>query len=155
MKFSIFPILLLCAIFNINAQETKVDSAQSQIEAYFNLDISDSLRAVYKAQIDHMNKYIAQDSVNSKAFLQRGIYYAQLGLQVEAISDYDKSIALNDQEPIAFFNRGLAKSRFKFTYEGCYDFKKSAQLGLEQGATVFDENCSLFKKTIQSELVQQ
>lgn len=134
------------------AQQTKVDSADAKIEKFYNVKLSDSLRAVYKAQIDHMNKYIAQDSVNPKAFLQRGIYYAQLGLNVEAIADYDKALVLDDKEPIAFFNRGLAKARFRYSYDACYDFKLANKLGLEQAAAVFDDNCGLFKAKIEQEV---
>lgn len=145
--------IFLLAFASISlAQQTKVDSADAKIEKYYNVKISDSLRAVYKSQIDHMNKYIAQDSVNPKAFLQRGIYYAQLGLNVEAISDYDKALMLNDKEPIAYFNRGLAKARFRYSYDACYDFKIANKLGLQQAADVFNDNCGLFKAKIEQEV---
>ena len=117
-------LLTLATFFQLSqAQSTKVDSAQTKIEKYYNTGISDSLRAVYKAQVEHMNKYIAQDSTNAKAYLQRGIYYTQLGFQVDAITDYDKAIELDSNESVAYFNRGLAKARFSYTYDACYDLK--------------------------------
>lgn len=134
------------------AQSTEVDSAQTKIEKYYNTGISDSLRAVYKAQVEHMNKYIAQDSVNSKAFLQRGIYYNQLGFMVDAIADYDKAIQLDPNESVAYFNRGLAKARFSYTYDACYDLKMAHKLGIEQAKEVFLSSCLLHKSRIDNEV---
>lgn len=149
---TLFIALLFVSVGNLFGQQTQVDSAQARIERYYNPDLTDSLRVVYKNQILHMNKYIAQDSLNPKAYLQRGIYYSQLGLAVEAIADYDKTLKLDNKEPIAYFNRGLAKSRFKFTYEGCYDFKMAAKLGIEQANEVYNDNCQLFKASINTQL---
>jgi tetratricopeptide (TPR) repeat protein len=139
---------------SISAQETVIDSAKTKIEKYYNTGLSDSLRADYKGKIAHMDKYIAKDSINPEAFLQRGIYYSLLGLSVEAILDYDKSLALNEEQPIAYFNRGIAKARFRYTYEACYDFKKSYLLGVNQAAKVYDVNCKLYQKKIDDEVAQ-
>lgn len=136
----------------ISAQQTKIDSAQTKIEKFYNTGISDSLRAVYKAQVEHMTKYIAQDSINPKAFLQRGIYYTQLGFQVDAINDYDKAIALDSTESVAFFNRGLAKARFRYSYDACYDLKKAHQLGIEQAEEIYKSYCRLYQSKIDEEV---
>lgn len=145
--------ILFCLALNSNAQTTAVDSAEAKIEKYYNTGISDSARADYKAKIAHMDKYIAQDSINPEAFLQRGIYYSFLGISVKAISDYDKALALNDEQPIAYFNRAIAKARFRYTYEACYDFKKSYLLGVDQALKIYDTNCKLYKKKIDTEVV--
>lgn len=137
----------------LSAQKTVVDSAKIKIEKFYNRLLSDSLRNRLKAQIVHMNKYIAQDSINSKAFLQRGIYYSQLGLQVEAISDYDRSLALDSNESVAYFNRGLAKARFIYSYEACYDLKKAHQLGIEQAENIYKTYCKLYLKRLEQEIV--
>tara|TARA_B110000211_G_C13997737_1_gene516992 strand:- start:746 stop:1210 length:465 start_codon:yes stop_codon:yes gene_type:complete len=146
-----FSALFTCSV---SAQETVVDSAQTKIEKYYNTGLSDSARADYKAKIVHMDKYIAQDSINAEAFLQRGVYYSFLGLSVNAIEDYDKAIELDSDQPIAYFNRGIAKARFRYTYEACYDFKKSYLLGVTQAAKVYTANCRLYQKKIDS-LVSQ
>ena len=151
MKFFILYLLLFAFGF-INAQQTKIDSAQSKIQKYYNNDLSDSLRNDYKAKIAHMDKYIAQDSVNPKAFLQRGVYYGMLGLSVEAISDYDMAIKLNDNQPIAYFNRALAKARFRYSYDACYDLKKAYILGLDQANEIFNSYCRKKKKKIDQEI---
>lgn len=153
MRTTLLGIAVFCALF-VSAQETRIDSADAKIEKYYNTGISDSARADYKSKIAHMDKYIAQDSVNPEAFLQRGIYYSFLGLSVKAIEDYDKALALNDEQPIAYFNRGIAKARFRYTYEACYDFKKSHMLGIDQAAKVYGSNCRLYQKKIDSELAQ-
>ncbi|MFT4898917.1 MAG: tetratricopeptide (TPR) repeat protein [Flavobacteriales bacterium] len=151
MKFFILYLLLFAFGF-INAQQSKIDSAQSKIQKYYNNDLSDSLRNDYNAKIAHMDKYIAQDSVNPKAFLQRGVYYGMLGLSVEAISDYDMAIKLNDNQPIAYFNRALAKARFRYSYDACYDLKKAYILGLDQANEIFNSYCRLYKTKIDQEI---
>ena len=150
---SIMRLLLLLFFFLpkvILSQQIVVDSVELKLEKYYNPALSDSARASYKSKIVHMDKYIAQDSVNAAAFLQRGIYYSFLGLSVEAIKNYNKSLGLDNQQPIAYFNRGVAKARFKFTYEACYDFKKAHMLGLSKAAEVYNTNCQLHKKRIDS-----
>lgn len=149
MKTLLFVACVLCTI-NILAQETVVDSAKLKIEKYYNTSLSDSTRSDYKAKIEHMDKYLAQDSINPKAFLQRGIYYSFLGLNIEAIKNYNKALELDSEQPIAYFNRGVAKARFKFTYDACYDFKRSYLLGLNEAGKVYDSNCGLHKKKIDS-----
>lgn len=148
----ILASLMICFSIQLNAQTTAVDSAESKIEKYYNTGISDSARADYKAKIAHMDKYIAMDSLNPEAFLQRGIYYSFLGISVKAISDYDEALALNDAQPVAYFNRAIAKARFRYTYEACYDFKKSYLLGVEQAQKIYDVNCKLYKKKIDTEV---
>ena len=150
---SLTIIILLVSLGKLSAQKTVVDSAKIKIEKFYNRLLSDSLRNRLKAQIVHMNKYIAQDSINSKAFLQRGIYYSQLGLQVEAISDYDRSLALDSNESVAYFNRGLAKARFIYSYEACYDLKKAHQLGIEQAENIYKTYCKLYLKRLEQEIV--
>ena len=134
----------------ISAQEIVVDSVKLKIEKYYNISLTDSVRADFKAKIEHMDKYIAQDSLSPEAFLQRGVYYSFLGLSLKAIENYNKALALDDKQPIAYFNRGIAKARFKFTYDACYDFKKAYSLGLDKAAEVYNANCKLYKKRIDS-----
>ena len=143
-------LLFFFPLIAISAQETVVDSMKLKIEKYYNTALSDSTRADYKSKIIHMDKYIAQDSVNAEAYLQRGIYYSFLGLSVEAIKNYNKALVLDSQQPIAYFNRGVAKARFKFTYAACYDFKRAHLLGLSNAAEVYNTNCQLHKKRIDS-----
>jgi len=152
---TIFSAIIFLSFSIVNAQQTKVDSADVKIEKYYNTGISDSLRAVYKAQVEHMNKYIAQDSLNSKAYLQRGIYYTQLGFMVDAIADYDKAIELDKNESVAYFNRGLAKARFMYTYDACYDLKKALDLGIEQARAPYDYDCRLYKSQIEQEVASK
>tara|TARA_Y100000766_G_scaffold219191_1_gene191116 strand:- start:2131 stop:2613 length:483 start_codon:yes stop_codon:yes gene_type:complete len=154
-----FLVLLLFVLVDLFGQKpvinSAIDSVHQKIEKYFNTGISDSLRNHYKAQIIHMNKYIAKDSLNPKAFLQRGIYYGQLGFQVEAISDYDKSITLDSNSSIAYFNRGLAKARFRYSYDACYDLKKALSLGIESAENIYESCCSLYHSQIEKIISNQ
>lgn len=147
MRF--YTLLLFLFSFGfLSAQQTQVDSAQSKIQKYYNNNLSDSLRIDYNAKIAHMDKYIAQDSMNPKAFLQRGVYYGLLGLSVEAISNYDMAIKLNDNQPIAYFNRALAKARFRYSYDACSDLKKAYTLGLDKANEIFNSYCGRYKSKI-------
>jgi tetratricopeptide (TPR) repeat protein len=149
MKLLLFAVSALFTI-SVSAQETVIDSAKTIIEKYYNTGLPDSTRASYNSKIAHMDKYIAKDSINPEAYLQRGIYYSFLGLNVEAIEDYNKVLALDDEQPIAYFNRGIAKARFRYTYEACYDFKKSFLLGVNQADKVYTLNCKLYQNKIDS-----
>lgn len=147
MRF--YTLLLFLSSFGfLSAQQTQVDSAQSKIQKYYNNDLSDSLRIDYNVKIAHMDKYIAQDSMNPKAFLQRGVYYGLLGLSDEAISNYDMAIKLNDNQPIAYFNRALAKARFRYSYDACSDLKKAYTLGLDKANEIFNSYCGRYKLKI-------
>ena len=58
----------------------------------FNLDLSESERAQAKAIIEVFSEQIDEDSSNIGAYINRGSYWATLGLHVQAIKDYDKAI---------------------------------------------------------------
>ena len=94
-------------------------------------------------------------SLNPKAFLQRGIYHGQLGFQVEAIADYDQSIALDSSGSVAYFNRGLAKARFRYTYDACFDLKKAYSLGIEAAENIYKSCCSLYHSEIDKMIPNQ
>jgi tetratricopeptide (TPR) repeat protein len=158
MRFYLLNVLLflLGDLFSQKSViDSAIDSADVKIEKYFNTAISDSLRMHYKAQIIHMDKYIAKDSLNPKAFLQRGIYHGQLGFQVEAIADYDQSIALDSSGSVAYFNRGLAKARFRYTYDACFDLKKALSLGIEAAENIYKSCCSLYHSEIDNMILNQ
>ncbi len=154
-----FLVLFLLVLMNLFGQKpvinSAIDSVHQKIEKYFNTGISDSLRNHYKTQIIHMNQYIAKDSLNSKAFLQRGIYYGQLGFQVEAISDYDRSITLDSNASVAYFNRGLAKARFRYSYDACYDLRKALSLGIESAENIYESCCGLYHSEIEKIISNQ
>ena len=133
--------------------DSAIDSVDTKIEKYYNTGISDSLRNHLKAQIEHINKYITKDSSNPKAFLQRGIYYSQLGFQVKAIADYDKSLQLDSNESVAYFNRGLAKARFRYSYDACYDIKKAHNLGIDAAENIYKSYCKLYHSQIEKSLL--
>lgn len=154
MKQTVF-LFLFCIAGFVKSQDTVIDSAEAKIEKYYNIDLPDSVRSHLKSQIDHMNKYIAQDSSNPKAFLQRGIYYGQLGAQVKAIENYDKTIQLDSLESVAYFNRGLAKGRFRYTLDACLDLKKAFKLGIQQAGEIYESYCRIYHSTIEKSVVSK
>ena len=107
----------------------------------FNLDLSESERAQAKAIIEVFSEQIDEDSSNIGAYINRGSYWATLGLHVQAIKDYDKAIEINDQQPIIYYNRALSKARFFYTYDACLDLKKSSDLGLQQANALMMQQC--------------
>ena len=66
----VFLVIMSFLLFGTSyGQKAAIDSAIDSItvknmEKYYNPDISDSLRNVYKAQISQMDKYILKDSLN-------------------------------------------------------------------------------------------
>lgn len=142
-------LLLLLFISGLSfGQTTSVDSSKQELEKYFNKNLSDSLRNVYKARLEHMNNYIRKDSTSSKAFLERGICYTLLGLHAESIHDYSEAINLDSTSSIAFFNRGLAKGRFMYSLDACKDLYKSYELGVDDAMEVVVIQCSRYHKML-------
>ncbi len=107
----------------------------------FNLSLSESERAQAKAIIEVFSEQINEDSSNIGAYVNRGSYWATLGLHVQAIKDYDRAIEINDQQPIVYYNRALSKARFFYTYDACLDLKKARDLGLQQANTLMMQQC--------------
>ncbi len=107
----------------------------------FNLDLSESERAQAKAIIEVFSEQIDEDSSNIGAYINRGSYWATLGLHVQAIKDYDKAIDINDQQPIIYYNRALSKARFFYTFDACLDLKQARDLGLQQANTLMIQQC--------------
>jgi tetratricopeptide (TPR) repeat protein len=107
----------------------------------FNLDLSESERAQAKAIIEVFSEQIDEDSSNLGAYINRGSYWATLGLHVQAIKDYDKAIDINDQQPIIYYNRALSKARFFYTFDACLDLKQARDLGLQQANTLMVQQC--------------
>ena len=138
-------VIILCFYIPVIGQ---VDSIKFQVEKYYNTELSDSLRAMYEAKLEHMNKYIAQDSLNAKAYLQRGIYYTCLGLHPESITDYSKCLELDSTESIAYYNRGLAKGRFLYSLDACKDLKSAFDLGVEDALDVLVVHCRRYHKIL-------
>lgn len=140
--------------FDDNTQGVSIDSIQSDSTAQkinttigydvsdlFNLDLSESERAQAKAIIEVFTQQITDDTTDIGAFINRGSYWATLGLHVQAIKDYDKALEIDDQQPIIYYNRALSKARFFYTYDACLDLKYARDLGLQQANTLMMQQC--------------
>jgi tetratricopeptide (TPR) repeat protein len=117
---------------------TEVDYDVSNL---FNIDLSESERAQAKAIIQVFSEQIDEDSSNIGAYVNRGSYWATLGLHVQAIKDYNRAIDINDQQPIIYYNRALSKARFFYTFDACLDLKQARDLGLQQANTLMMQQC--------------
>ena len=140
--------------FDDNTKGVSIDSTQSDstaqkidtsvdydVSELFNLDLSESERAQAKAIIEVFTQQITDDTTDIGAFINRGSYWATLGLHVQAIKDYDKALEIDDQQPIIYYNRALSKARFFYTYDACLDLKYARDLGLQQANTLMMQQC--------------
>lgn len=118
--------------------DTSVDYDVSDL---FNLDLSEAERAQAKAIIEVFTDQIKQDTSNISAYINRGSYWATLGLHVQAIKDYDAALEIDSNQPIIYYNRALSKARFFYTYDACLDLKKARDLGLQQANTLMMQQC--------------
>jgi tetratricopeptide (TPR) repeat protein len=118
--------------------KTSVDYDVSDL---FSLDLTEAERAQAKAIIEIFSQQIQDDTSNISAYINRGSYWATLGLHVQAIKDYDRALLISDDQPIIYYNRALSKARFFYTYDACLDLKKSRDLGLMQANTLMMQQC--------------
>jgi len=134
----------------VDIDSTKADSTSSQkidtsvdydVSDLFNLDLSESERAQAKAIIEVFSQQIEEDTSDIGAYINRGSYWATLGLHVQAIKDYDRALDIDDQQPIIYYNRALSKARFFYTFDACLDLKKARDLGLQQANTLMMQQC--------------
>lgn len=131
-----------------SADSTAPNSAQKidtsidyDVSDLFNLDLSEAERAQAKAIIEVFTDQIEQDTSDISAYINRGSYWATLGLHVQAIKDYDTALEIDSNQPIIYYNRALSKARFFYTYDACLDLKKARDLGLQQANTLMHQQC--------------
>jgi len=109
------------------------------------LNLSESERAQAKAIIEVFTEQINQDTSDISAYINRGSYWATLGLHVQAIKDYNRALLIDENQPIIYYNRALSKARFFYTFDACIDLKKSRDLGLQQAGIILAQNCGRHK----------
>ena len=128
-------------------------STDYDVSDLFNLDLSESERAQAKAIIEVFTQQIQEDTNDISAYINRGSYWATLGLHVQAIKDYDRALVIDDQQPIIYYNRALSKARFFYTYDACLDLKKSRDLGLMQANKLMMQQCTRYLSKLNSSSV--
>jgi tetratricopeptide (TPR) repeat protein len=121
-----------CANFR---ELAKYDDALKAINIAIELEPNDPLLRNEKAQIlSRSKKYpeaiaIYTELIRTKpeayAYTNRGYVKSELGNNQEAISDYDKAIAINPQYAPAYNNRGIAKSALGNKQEAISDYDKA------------------------------
>ena len=147
---------------NTKAKGVDIDSTKSgekqklntstdyDVSDLFNLELSEAERAQAKAIIEVFTEQIQEDTNDISAYINRGSYWATLGLHVQAIKDYDRALAIDDQQPIIYYNRALSKARFFYTYDACLDLKKSRDLGLMQANRLMMQQCTRYLSKLNS-----
>lgn len=124
----------------------KIDtSIDYDVTDLFNLDLTESEREQAKAIIEVFTEQIKADTSDISAYINRGSYWATLGLHVQAIKDYNLALKIDQDQPIIYYNRALSKARFFYTYDACLDLKKARDLGLQQAGTVLSQKCGRHK----------
>lgn len=127
-------------------EKQKIDtSIDYDVTDLFNLNLSESERAQAKAIIEVFTDQIKQDTTDISAYINRGSYWATLGLHVQAIKDYNRALLIDENQPIIYYNRALSKARFFYTFDACKDLKKSRDLGLQQAGIIMSQKCGRHK----------
>ena len=121
--------------------DTHVDKS---VEKYFNTEISEVERQKRQAAINFFSEQIKADSTNLSAYMNRGAYYAELGLHVQAIKDYNKALTIEPNQAIVYYNRALSKARFMYTLDACRDLQKAGKLGFEEANSLMKERCGRY-----------
>jgi tetratricopeptide (TPR) repeat protein len=101
--------------------------------------------------INDLNRVLAIDMDNERAFYYRGVANLMQGEFVRAVSDLSKSITINHERGAVFFARGLAFAELDHTDEALRDFKTAiafSNVEVEGFAHMLGENRTLFGKSM-------
>jgi tetratricopeptide (TPR) repeat protein len=98
--------------------------------------------------IDRYGLALAQSNSDPNIYYNRGLAYSRLSQYPQAISDYNKSIALNAEYPFPYQGRALIKyEKLGDKKGGLQDLKTAAEIYQRQGnKSKFDELMGLYKK---------
>ena len=120
----------------------------NSLEVQFNKTLSPEQRKSFKDEIHDNSQKIREEPENYIYYLRRGVAYSNLGLNPDAITDYNKVIKLKSDIPEAYYNRGVARARFRYTKISCQDIKKAANLGLDNAVILYKKRCQLYFKDL-------
>ena len=136
------------------ATEEKIDSSnfkmvntkvEYSVDKYFNTDISEAERKKRQAAIIFFDNQIKADSTNLSAYINRGAYFAELGLHVQAIKDFNKALSIEPHQAIVYYNRAISKARFMYTLDACKDLQKAGTLGYEPAEDLLKVRCGRYQ----------
>jgi len=120
----------------------------NSLEVQFNKTLTPEQRKAYKDEIQKNSQKIRENPENYIYYLRRGVAYSNLGLNPDAITDYNKVIKIRPDVPEAYYNRGVARARFRYTKISCQDIKKAADLGLDNAVVLYQKKCQLYFKDL-------
>lgn len=126
-------------------------SVDYDIDDLFNLDLTEAERAQAKAIIEVFTQQINEDSTDAAAYINRGAYWSQLGLHVQAIKDYNRALEIDSTQPIVYYNRAISKARFFYTYDACLDLKRAYDLGLQQAGELLNTKCGRHRAKLEDD----
>ena len=120
----------------------------NSLEVQFNKTLTPEQRKSFKEEIQKNSQKIRENPNNYIYYLRRGVAYSNLGLNPDAISDYNKVIKIKPDIAQAYYNRGIARARFRYTKISCQDIKKAADLGLDNAVVIYKNKCQLYFKDL-------
>lgn len=91
-------------------------------------------RKDYEQSIRLLNKMLAKNPDHRLSLLSRGSAFLRSNRPVEAMSDFDRVIALYPEYVRAYHLRGLAKASLGDDLEALKDFDKAIEIDAEYGA---------------------
>ena len=82
----------------------------------------------------YMNKAVAMNSNNPKAYYQRASLFMAVGNLRSAVNDFTKAIELDPQYADAYTRRGMMYTLLDKEDEATLDFDRAVQLGTDRGS---------------------
>jgi tetratricopeptide (TPR) repeat protein len=112
----------------------------------------DQLTALYRAQMDELNKALARDPDLRPALSDRAGSYFSLRQFPAAIADYNRVIALDPNDAAIYNDRGLAKMQLGQIHDAISDFAKAIEKKPRksmESSTSYENRADAYMKTRQ------
>ncbi len=139
---TILVVISLLSFYLVNAQDNNKNDFQ--LNNYFNTSLTQDQRQNIYKQIANYSEKIRQNPKTTSNYINRGVCYAKMGMYPDAISDYNKALAIDSLLPKAYYNRGIARGRFRYTKSACIDILRAYKMGLTSAKDLFDRKCGMY-----------
>lgn len=144
------PISIFPRLNKKKSKHIEVNASEEETELY-NLGTTANSQGEYKMAIEYFSKVIKMNPNFSEAYVNRGTAYSRIknpdakssfyDEQINnAISDFDKAIAIDPKNGYAYYNRAVAKYIKGDSNESLLDIKKAKELGFKDIDPNFEKN---------------
>ena len=144
------PITIFPRLNKKKYKHIEVKASEEETKLY-NLGTTANSQGEYKMAIEYFSKVIKLNPNFSEAYVNRGTAYSRIknpdahssfyDEQINnAISDFDKAIAIDPKNGYAYYNRAVAKYIKGDSNESLLDIKKAKELGFKDIDPNFEKN---------------